>query len=86
MHFKKSKIKSFLIFCLFNLFSSARSKVKGFLELYHAYLRLSDHESNLEVSRHRNSADPDSWEIVDASTESIVETPAQVIIKSKRKI
>uniref|UniRef100_A0A8D9DP29 E3 ubiquitin-protein ligase n=3 Tax=Cacopsylla melanoneura TaxID=428564 RepID=A0A8D9DP29_9HEMI len=56
---------------------SARSKVKGFLELYHAYLRLSDHESNLEVSRHRESADPDSWEIVDASTESIVETPAQ---------
>ncbi|KAI5752762.1 hypothetical protein M8J77_020098 [Diaphorina citri] len=56
---------------------SARSKVKGFLELYHAYLRLSDHETNLEVSRHRESADPDSWIIVDASTESIVETPAQ---------
>ncbi|KAI5710989.1 hypothetical protein M8J75_013142 [Diaphorina citri] len=62
-----------LFCCIF----SARSKVKGFLELYHAYLRLSDHETNLEVSRHRESADPDSWIIVDASTESIVETPAQ---------
>lgn len=52
--------------------SSARSRVRGNLEIYHAYLH-DDTISNNEVED--NNAEERDWEIVDGGR---VENPAQV--------
>lgn len=66
--------------------SSARSRVKGNLELYHAWMREADATTSQEEGSgrlrrlsERSSAENDStWEMVDAD-QSLVETPAQSV-------
>ena len=66
-----------------HVFLSARSRVKGHLELYHAFVREPSAGGEItrpteEVSVDQQDGDPD-WEIVDNMvSRGRVETPAQV--------
>ncbi|XP_044735914.1 E3 ubiquitin-protein ligase Nedd-4 isoform X6 [Chrysoperla carnea] len=59
--------------------SSARSRVKGHLEVYHAYIR-EDIPETVEEETSRNSTDPD-WEIIEPQMIS-TEAPANAVFVS----
>lgn len=70
------KLKEFIKYFLLNI-SSARSRVKGHLEVYHAYIR-EDIPETVEEETSRNSTDPD-WEIIEPQMIS-TESPAPVCV------
>lgn len=58
--------------------SSARSRVKGHLELYHAYIREPNASGSTDEEPTASEGDPD-WEMVEPETSSqTAETPSQV--------
>lgn len=66
---------------LFYFLFSARSRVKGYLELYHAYVYETQRsiDDDDEDRNSRRSTDEPGWELVDNDHPN-VETPAQVCI------
>lgn len=62
--------------------SSARSRVKGYLELYHAFVREEGQRTDNDDNRIRRIEEGEpGWEMVDnnISNSTNVETPAQVL-------
>lgn len=60
--------------------SSQKSRIKGTLEVYHAYI--SDSSSNV-ANNHAETSDSGGWELLDQPTStsnSPVEQPAEVLI------
>jgi hypothetical protein len=62
-----------------NILYSAKSRVKGFLEIYHAYIREPNTGSTDEEETTPAEGEP-GWEMIDGvqTAAGTVETPAQV--------